>query len=536
MRNYLSRTVLLTVLVVVMLVALSMFGPTNLGFLEFRRANILSHVVSDSLIASWLGQSEDDSLFMEQVIANDLVVDPMVADCGAVCDSLTGDSLVGGASGIMGQRIAAEYKLKAGADSLAEVIFADAQRKSSPESAAYGGVTVTPIEDYTVLGRDELSKFFDKLSSCRTWDRPLRIAFLGDSFIESDIMTSDLRRQLQGRFGGSGPGFVQISSQQAPFSRSVGHKWNGWRRVSAIDGGGKGEEYLPSLLAYYPSENCYVEWTLSPKSAAHNKFHNIKIIYTNRATTTVVASVNGTERIDFVLSAAGDSLQVMDIEVPDSMDVRSFRLAFSNVSGLKLYGAMFDDEAGVTIDNYSLRGNSGLTLSNISTRLSRQLQQVYPTDLIVMSYGLNVVSANNTNYKSYIEQMRKRIAHLRAAMPGVPILMLSVSDRSSRNSTGGFVTMRGVVALEQAQRELAKSTAVAFWSTYRAMRAMGGMEHFVKNGWAAKDYTHIGSAGGRKVASALFDALIAQQQQLQQQRSQRRSPLGTVVACGGAEK
>ena len=39
---------------------------------------------------------------------------------------------------------------------------------------------------------------------------------------------------------------------------------------------------------------------------------------------------------------------------------------------------------------------------------------------------------------------------------------------------------------------------------------LGGMEQFVKNGWAGKDYTHINYAGGRRVAWALFDALNAE--------------------------
>ena len=60
------------------------------------------------------------------------------------------------------------------------------------------------------------------------------------------------------------------------------------------------------------------------------------------------------------------------------------------------------------------------------------------------------------------------------------------------------------------QREAARNTGAAFWPTCDAMRAQGGMEQFVKNGWAGKDYTHINYAGGRRVAWALFDALNAE--------------------------
>ena len=39
------------------------------------------------------------------------------------------------------------------------------------------------------------------------------------------------------------------------------------------------------------------------------------------------------------------------------------------------------------------------------------------------------------------------------------------------------------------------------------MRAQGGMERFVQNGWAGKDFTHINYEGGRRIARALVDAL-----------------------------
>lgn len=46
------------------------------------------------------------------------------------------------------------------------------------------------------------------------------------------------------------------------------------------------------------------------------------------------------------------------------------------------------------------------------------------------------------------------------------------------------------------QRGAAENTGAAFWPTCDAMRSLGGMEQFVANGWAGKDYTHINYAGG----------------------------------------
>ncbi|MFQ8804906.1 MAG: hypothetical protein ACLR8Y_07075 [Alistipes indistinctus] len=48
--------------------------------------------------------------------------------------------------------------------------------------------------------------------------RPVRIAVLGDSFIEGDIITADLREQLQNLCGGRGVGFcaVRFAAGQVP--------------------------------------------------------------------------------------------------------------------------------------------------------------------------------------------------------------------------------------------------------------------------------------------------------------------------------
>ena len=45
--------------------------------------------------------------------------------------------------------------------------------------------------------------------------RPVRIAYFGDSFIEADILTADLREMLQQKYGGCGVGFVDVYKRQS---------------------------------------------------------------------------------------------------------------------------------------------------------------------------------------------------------------------------------------------------------------------------------------------------------------------------------
>ena len=74
---------------------------------------------------------------------------------------------------------------------------ADSLRGPRPEpDPARLTATPVPIEDYSDSGR--IRAFCDTLLNAR---RPVRIAFLGDSFVEGDILTADLREQLQTAFG-----------------------------------------------------------------------------------------------------------------------------------------------------------------------------------------------------------------------------------------------------------------------------------------------------------------------------------------------
>lgn len=86
-------------------------------------------------------------------------------------------------------------------DSLYRTVYASKEADS----------TGVQIEDFST-GRVGLVRFFSALNNIRELERPVRIAFLGDSFIEGDIVVADLRAAFQEQFGGNGVGFVPVYS------------------------------------------------------------------------------------------------------------------------------------------------------------------------------------------------------------------------------------------------------------------------------------------------------------------------------------
>ncbi|MDE6525946.1 MAG: hypothetical protein K2L75_01710, partial [Muribaculaceae bacterium] len=80
------------------------------------------------------------------------------------------------------------------------------------------------IENYT--SGVPLSKF--KAALMHVSDRVVRVAFLGDSFIEGDILTQDFRDLLQSEYGGSGVGFMAMHSDFPGFRHTVRQTDAGW--------------------------------------------------------------------------------------------------------------------------------------------------------------------------------------------------------------------------------------------------------------------------------------------------------------------
>lgn len=359
---------------------------------------------------------------------------------------------------------------------------------------------LTPIVDYS-NGGYMLPRFIQKLGQVGGMDRPLRIGFLGDSFIEGDLLTADFRELMQNAYGGGGVGFVPITSQVAGFRQTVKHKFNNWKQSSIVNS--KNGNFTISAYNYTPSEGGYVEYSGTQFKSNLSRFDQARLLYVSRGESTIRATANEVDEFVFYTEPSA-VLQEILLEG----DISDVRYTVNDVEGFTAYGVFLENSRGVSVDNFSVRGNSGIPMTRVNATLSEQFGKLAPYDMIVLQYGLNIVSSSQTNYSSYGEQMTAVVNHIKACFPNAAILVMSVGDRATR-SEGQLVTMPGIKPMVKAQQEVAEACGVLFWNTYDMMRSLGGMPTFVKNGWAAKDYTHIGARGGEKIAKGLFDAIQA---------------------------
>ena len=363
---------------------------------------------------------------------------------------------------------------------------------------------VHDFEDFDTLAVTRLDAFIDKLAEGKS----VRIAFMGDSFVEGDILTSDLREELQSRFGGRGVGFVTADIPFSTVRKSVKRSSSNWKTYSVM----KRKEASESardrfFISAYLAEGragATTRWQATNAFPSLDSCSVARILLVSRDTSRVQVTVCDTIHREFTI--AGDE-RVREIYVEAPADDIRIRVLEGNIL---CYGASMEATGGVTVDNYSVRSNNGHAIFGTSATINRQIDEILDYDLVVLQYGLNIMQQGQRVYAKYRDQLRDMIAYAERCFPNAAIVVMGVSDRWVKNAeTEEYEPIGSVDALTLYQRAAADSCNVAFWNTSRVMQNLGGMPAFVANGWAAKDYTHINYAGGRRIASALSESIIA---------------------------
>ena len=368
---------------------------------------------------------------------------------------------------------------------------------------------MTCVEDYSDSTLRGMVPFYRALDELADRPRSVRIAYLGDSFIEADILTADLREMLQQRYGGRGVGFVPVTSATNQFRPTVRHDFKGWESHQATDSLGF-DRRLQGLSGQYflPKQGAYVELRGQKEYASLlDTCRRASIFFQVHAggRLTLSAQVNRGATLTRTFFPA-DSLQQMAVEGR----IGSVRWTVEQADSTVFYGAVMDGAEGIVLDNFSLRATTGLSLRRIPMETLRQFNALRPYDLIVLQYGLNVANEQVRDYTYYAVGMKPVIDSLKLAFPDAGILVVGVGDRDYKDEDGMLRTLPCIKSLVRYQQNMAADNAVAFWNLYEAMGGEASMARLVeaKPAQANLDYTHINFHGGKYLAGLLYEALI----------------------------
>ncbi len=380
------------------------------------------------------------------------------------------------------------------------------EKKLAPPLYHPAGVVL--FEDFSEGKPGGMNHFWSKLLNAKKGGR-INIAYFGDSFIESDILTCDLREMLQAKYGGSGPGWVDC-------------------------GGGVGTN-KPTISAQFKGirENCILKKPFDVSLEAMNQryYHASNGATINLKATTYKPHVGSWERATLFFATSNKltvrttrpmgeetkseeftfepSSEVQVLELQGNMNKLTYTFPSANTK-TRLFGVALDGAKGVALDNFSMRGTPGFMLSKVPIKTMQEINKHRPYDLIILQFGLNVVNDKSTDAqcRAYINRMKTVITNMRQAFPQASIVVFSVPDRVQR-SAGGIHTLKGVAKLVGFQRVLASECDVAFLNVHEIMGGNDAMKKYVEQGLAAKDYTHLNYKGGKVLADHIYQSILA---------------------------
>ena len=294
----------------------------------------------------------------------------------------------------------------------------------------------------------------------------IRIAWLGDSQIEGDLITKDIRGMLQELFGNQkGVGFLPINCVSSDLRSTSFTKING--------------SYTDYNFKKQPNKNLFF--------SGYSYFSpNLNITFKDR---TKKDSNQVTEK--WLLFGKGDSIEVTQngnskkyaanndfnkiLLNKSSSNTVSFDAKFSSTP---VYGVSFEPESGIVLDNFSFRGITGVELKSLKNDLLKSMDNQNYYDLIVIQYGVNMMfRANDTNYDYYYKIMDPVLKKLKKQMPNTEFLIFSCSDRAFKYDNE-WKSAIGIDSLIKVQARLAYDNKVPF---YNLFSSMGGKEVMKKD-------------------------------------------------------
>ena len=368
------------------------------------------------------------------------------------------------------------------------------------ETLAQAGHFYLPNNDVTFF-----DKFFAKAAAARSKDEVLRVLHYGDSQIEMDRISGNLRAYFQSKFGGGGPGLVPAIQTVASYAVSQSAS-GAFTLYSSYGEGSRARGNYGLMLKCYRltgSGSFTANASSSKRSDSRVKrFSRVTLLYNDHDGKFRATLSDRKHGYDSTCTSAGGGIHAMRWQTDSS--TTSLRLNMQGTADI--YGIMIDNGPGVSVDNIPLRSSSGDQFTLVTDSILRKCYQNSNVGMIILQFGGNSVPAiySTAAINKYCASMQNQIRRIKSACPNATLMFIGPSDMS--HSYGGSLqTYKLLPAMIDSLRNMCLRNNVAYWDLYEVMGGRNSMVAWVKKGWAGPDYVHFTPTGANYVGKTLSE-------------------------------
>lgn len=412
---------------------------------------------------------------------------------------------------ILTHRSAAEQE----ADSLKIAEIQEMQLKDSllhdiQDTLAVYEAALSTQEGRFYFPNDDLHFFaslYAKLQGAKANGKIYRILHYGDSQIEMDRISGNLREFFQGRFGGGGPGLMPAVQSIPSMAVSQSTEGNYSVYMAYGDGQRTRDGNYGIMAKNYRMSGSNTFWASASKQSGVasrvKRFSNIAVLFRDRDGDFSATLRNRKQGYDSSMVSMGEGLQLLRWNVDTPMTEFTFHFA----GNADIYGIFADNGYGVSVDNIPMRGASGTIFTNIKDTLLQKSYQLCDVALIILQYGGNAMPGigSQSAVNAYKERIGRQIAYLHRLYPQAKILFIGPADMAKKVN-GVMDSYPFMAEMVQGLKEVALANGAAFWDMYSVMGGRRSMLAWYKNGLAGSDFVHFTPAGANKIGNILNDS------------------------------
>jgi lysophospholipase L1-like esterase len=373
------------------------------------------------------------------------------------------------------------------------------------------------------LSEERLARLFDRLSQLEAGEtRRVAMLQLGASHTAAHFFSDQVRRRLAERFGDAGRGFIAAGKasrrlEPSGVRRSLFGPWvihdAKEKHAHVTDGGVLNNIWALTGVRAEGQPKARVEFTFCARCTETDVTSRLQLFYVE-APDMGVMDVRLEGRTVATLGppdgGAAPEARVLELTAKGAMQRLEVRNEGPGV--MQVLGASAElERPGIVYDALGLPGSTVFTIAGYDgPALTAQLKARGP-DLYVLWYGTNESALPNLDTEAMKQAYKQLFGALRTAAPEADCLLITPTDRMSRQKDHTWITARSQEAVMGELDGIAAEHGCAIWSARAAMGGPGSV-HTWRNQQprlAHSDHVHLTPRGYVELANAFMDDFLA---------------------------
>ena len=353
----------------------------------------------------------------------------------------------------------------------------------------------------TIRNSQSLYGFFAKLNALETSDslQTINILHIGDSHIQADFLTREIRNSLQKKLGNAGRGLVfpyriTRSNESYDYRSSTNAAWK-WETVR-----GRKRNFEPGITgaSIVSSDDVFkFEIKLNKRDSVDNSFRKMKLICRNDSDGLLAFVTDKNELSRKLLGFTGDT------KYETVFDSETDKIEIQSVGNLIIDGIVLGNERkGI---QYHVVGINGAHYAdyNHSPVFFAEMPLLQP-DVIFVSLGTNEGVNSRVSEKVVVDEVDKMVSNIRAQGVIAPIVIITPFDNFYRRKKFNpylKVVRNGLLAA-------AEKNNIACMDMYDISGGYGSAAEWRRRGLITADRIHYTVQGYTLQGKMIYNTLI----------------------------